>query len=293
MRQVSYYLCGEILEPQHYTEMFYTLRTAAQSDLIYLHLNSSGGDFNTGLQIINNIIASEARHHDPGGARLPMAALIFLAGDKLIVHDNCQLMFHIYPATSPARATSSRPRSSPSASGSRRSWRAFAFPSSEAEIGRILKGSDLWMDSDEISYRLMRMQRAGQGEASRQDRAEGEESEGGREASANSLATRGSGAGRILDDEDRLGDRLPGIGDCMLNVGHITHGLAAPHRLAAAGDLHDEAAGLHREVLLAPSSCASDASSRPARWSARTTRPFRRGQSARGCAVALAVVAAG
>ena len=31
---------------------------------------------------------------------------------------------------------------------------------SEAEIGRILKGSDLWMDSDEISHRLMRMQRA-------------------------------------------------------------------------------------------------------------------------------------
>ena len=30
----------------------------------------------------------------------------------------------------------------------------------EAEIGRILKGADLWMDSDEISHRLMRMQRA-------------------------------------------------------------------------------------------------------------------------------------
>ena len=30
----------------------------------------------------------------------------------------------------------------------------------EAEIGRILKGADLWMDSDEISHRLMRIQRA-------------------------------------------------------------------------------------------------------------------------------------
>ena len=60
IRQVSYYLCGEILEPQHYTEMFHTLRTANHTDLIYVHLNSSGGDFNTGLQIINNILASEA-----------------------------------------------------------------------------------------------------------------------------------------------------------------------------------------------------------------------------------------
>ncbi len=31
---------------------------------------------------------------------------------------------------------------------------------SEAEIGRILTGSDLWMDSDEIRRRLTRMQRA-------------------------------------------------------------------------------------------------------------------------------------
>ena len=31
---------------------------------------------------------------------------------------------------------------------------------SESEIGKILKGSDVWMDSDEIRRRLTRMQRA-------------------------------------------------------------------------------------------------------------------------------------
>ena len=35
-----------------------------------------------------------------------------------------------------------------------------AFYLATAEIGRILKGSDLWMDSDEIRRRLMRLQRA-------------------------------------------------------------------------------------------------------------------------------------
>ena len=49
VRQVSYYICGELKEPQYYTELFYTLRTASETDLIYLHLNSPGGDFNTGL----------------------------------------------------------------------------------------------------------------------------------------------------------------------------------------------------------------------------------------------------
>ena len=47
IHQVSYYLCGEIQAPQFYTELFYTLRTAAETDLIYLHINSPGGDFNT------------------------------------------------------------------------------------------------------------------------------------------------------------------------------------------------------------------------------------------------------
>ena len=61
VRQISFYFCGEIQEPQYYAELFYTLRTANETDLIYLHLNSPGGDFDTGMQIINNMVASEAQ----------------------------------------------------------------------------------------------------------------------------------------------------------------------------------------------------------------------------------------
>ena len=162
VRQVSYYLCGEILEPQHYTELFYTLRTANHTDLIYLHINSSGGDFNTGLQIINNIIASEAHVVTILEARAySMAALIFLAGDKLIVHDNCQLMFHIYSGYFSGKGNEQQAEVIAVGKWFEKVMARICIPFlSEAEIGRILKGSDLWMDSDEISHRLMRMQRA-------------------------------------------------------------------------------------------------------------------------------------
>jgi len=162
IRQVSYYLCGEILEPQHYTEMFYTLRTANHTDLIYLHINSSGGDFNTGLQIINNIIASEAHVVTILEARAySMAALIFLAGDKLIVHDNCQLMFHIYSGYFSGKGNEQQAEVIAVGKWFEKVMARICIPFlSEAEIGHILKGSDLWMDSDEISHRLMRMQRA-------------------------------------------------------------------------------------------------------------------------------------
>lgn len=161
IRQVSYYLCGEILEPQYYTELFYTLRTSSETDLIYLHLNSSGGDFNTGLQIINNIIASEARVVTILEARAySMAALIFLSGDKLIVHDNCQLMFHIYSGYFSGKGNEQQAEVIAVGNWFEKVMGRICLPFlSEAEIGRILKGSDLWMDSDEIRHRLMRMQR--------------------------------------------------------------------------------------------------------------------------------------
>ena len=162
IREVSYYLCGDILEPQYYTELFYTLRTASDTDLIYLHLNSSGGDFNTGLQIINNILASEARVATILEARaFSMAALIFLCGDKLIVHDNCQLMFHIYSGSFAGKGNEQQAEIIAVSNWFEKVMERICMPFlSESEIGKILKGSDVWMDSDEIRRRLTRMQRA-------------------------------------------------------------------------------------------------------------------------------------
>lgn len=162
IRQISYYLCGEILEPQYYTEMFYTLRTATDTDLIYLHLNSSGGDFGTGLQIINNIAASNARVVTVLEARAySMAALIFLSGDDLVVHDNCQLMFHTYSGYLAGKGNEQQAESAAVGNWFEKAMARICIPFLSAqEISRILKGSDLWMDSDEISHRLTRIRRA-------------------------------------------------------------------------------------------------------------------------------------
>ena len=162
VRQVSYYLCGEIHEPQYYTELFYTLRSAAETDLVYIHLNSSGGDFNTGLQIINNVRASNARVVTILEARAySMAALIFLSGDELVVHDNCQLMFHIYSGIFAGKGNEQQAEVLAVGNWFEKVMSRLCSPFlTEAEIANILKGADLWMDSDEIRRRLMRMQRA-------------------------------------------------------------------------------------------------------------------------------------
>ncbi len=161
VHQISYYLCGEIREPHFYTELYYTLRTAAETDLIYIHLNSSGGDFNTGLQIINNMLASNARVVTILEARAySMAALIFLCGDELIVHDNCQLMFHIYSGIFAGKGNEQQAEVAAIGSWFEKVMSRLCSPFlSDGEIAGILKGADLWMDSDEIRRRLRRMKR--------------------------------------------------------------------------------------------------------------------------------------
>lgn len=162
VRQVAYYLCGEIREPQYYTELFYTLRSASETDLVYIHINSSGGDFNTGLQIINNIFSSNARVVTILEARAySMAALIFLSGDELIVHDNCQLMFHIYSGIFAGKGNEQQAEVTAVGNWFEKVMSRLCSPFlTETEIANILKGSDVWMDSDEIRRRLLRLQRA-------------------------------------------------------------------------------------------------------------------------------------
>lgn len=162
IRQLSFYMCGEIQAAQYYTDLFYTLHTALETDIIYLHLNTPGGDFDTGLQIINNMLASSAHVITVLEARAySMGALIFLAGDELVVHDNCQLMFHIYSGSVAGRGTEQQAQvvalSSWFKKVTNRICRNFLSP---AEIGKVLEGTDLWMDSDEISKRLNRASRA-------------------------------------------------------------------------------------------------------------------------------------
>lgn len=162
VRQISYYISGNILESHFYTDLFYTLRTATETDLIYLHLNTSCGDFDTGLQIINNMQASSANVITVLEARAySMGAFIFLAGDEWIVHDNCQLLFHIYSGSFAGRGNVQQAEVLAVSNWFEKFMTRTCQPFlTTAEIKDVLKGSDVWMDSDEIRRRMERIRRA-------------------------------------------------------------------------------------------------------------------------------------
>lgn len=161
VRQISFYLSGEIGAPILYADLLYTLRTASKSDLILLHLNTPGGNFDTGLQIINNIGASEARVVTILEARAySMGAMIFLAGDELIVHDTCQLMFHNYSSALIGKGNEQQAQVLAISKWFEKVMRQVCKPFlADDEVARILRGEDIWMDSDDIRRRLAHLQK--------------------------------------------------------------------------------------------------------------------------------------
>ncbi|MBV8680385.1 MAG: Clp protease ClpP [Aquitalea sp.] len=161
IRQISYYLSGEIVDPIQYTDLLYTLRTASATDLIFLHLNTPGGNFDTGLQIINNIAASDAHVITILEARaFSMGALIFLAGDELIVHDTCQLMFHNYSSASVGKGNEQAAQVMASRKWFDKVMRNVCRPFlTDQELERISKGEDIWLDTDDIRRRLLHLQK--------------------------------------------------------------------------------------------------------------------------------------
>ena len=161
VRQISFYLSGEIGAAILYTDLLYTLRTASKSDVILLHLNTPGGNFDTGLQIMNNIDASEARVVTILEARAySMGALIFLAGDELVVHDSCLLMFHNYSSALIGKGNEQQAQVLAVSKWFEKAMRKACKPFlTDEEVSRILRGEDIWMDSDDIRRRLANIQK--------------------------------------------------------------------------------------------------------------------------------------
>jgi ATP-dependent Clp protease protease subunit len=55
-----YYLSGPIEEPRSYVDMIQKIQIAGPEEIIYIHLNTPGGQLDTGVQIINAMQASNA-----------------------------------------------------------------------------------------------------------------------------------------------------------------------------------------------------------------------------------------
>lgn len=154
-----YYLSGPIEEPHRYVDMVQKIQCAGSEEIVYIHLNTPGGQLDTGVQIINAmqssqahiIVSIEANCHSLG-------TLIFLAADEFVVHDNCLMMIHNFSG-----GTFGKGNEQQSQLEAQIKWfntlahKLYVPFLSDDEFRKIVKGEDLWLQSDEIRARLESM----------------------------------------------------------------------------------------------------------------------------------------
>lgn len=157
---IHFYLSEDIGDPNQYTEMVYRILMASANDTIYIHLNTSGGRLDTGVQIINAMQNSPAKVITVlDGMAYSLGTLIFLAGDEMIVNDHCIIMFHNFRSGIIGKGNEITSQLEATVKWFSELAKQIYIPFlSEEEFNRILKGEDLWMSSVEVRNRLNNIQ---------------------------------------------------------------------------------------------------------------------------------------
>ena len=152
----EFYLSGEILDSQEYVEWFDTIRNARAADVVYIYINSMGGDLYTTLQFLRIMAESEAHIvTSVEGACMSAATMIFLSGDEYQVTPHSLFMFHNYSAGTFGKGGEMYDQLQ-----FERAWsekflgEVYKDFLTEAEIKDMLHNKDIWMTSDEVVKRL-------------------------------------------------------------------------------------------------------------------------------------------
>lgn len=157
----DFYINGVIEEPEDYNEMLQILHTASETDIIYLHLNTPGGNFAAACQICDAIMQSKA------GAVVACAegevcsagTMIFLACNGWHVSPFSTFMFHTSSGGQIGKMPDTLKQVKAHEEHLNRVCGLLYDPFFDAdEIDMIINhNQDLWLTPDEVTERLQLM----------------------------------------------------------------------------------------------------------------------------------------
>jgi ATP-dependent protease ClpP protease subunit len=153
---VTFYLCGEIKPAEEYVEWFQILRAAGETDVIFIRINSEGGDLFSALQLVRAIQESNATVVcSVEGICMSAATLIFLSGDRFELSDHTMFMFHNYSSGAIGKGGEMYDQITHFRSWSEKLFTSFYkdFLTPE-EIKSMLDNKDIWLDAEEVAKRL-------------------------------------------------------------------------------------------------------------------------------------------
>ena len=151
-----FYISKVIEEPEHYVDMVHRIRMAGPEDVVFIHLNTPGGDLSTGVQIINAIAASQAHVVcSIESESYSLGTMIFLSADEFIVQDNCMMMFHQWTGGVFGKGHEQKAQFLATEEWFNDLARTIYIPFlSEEEFNSIIEGKDIWIQSADIKERL-------------------------------------------------------------------------------------------------------------------------------------------
>lgn len=158
-RAFHFYISGPIVEPSCYVDMIHQIRIAQPTDTVHIHLNTPGGDLTTGVQLINAIKASQGHVITHLESEIcSLGSILFLAGEEMVVYDNCVMMFHNYSTGYAGKGHEIASYVDATSKWYNNLMKDVCSPFlSDEELDRIIRGEDLWMQSEEIAERLQHM----------------------------------------------------------------------------------------------------------------------------------------
>ena len=96
-RILDFYISGDIKEAKEYTAWNQLMRNATENDAVIIHINSSGGDIFSAIQLMRTMAESPATViASVEGMCMSAATLIFLCADVCEVSEHSHFMFHTY-----------------------------------------------------------------------------------------------------------------------------------------------------------------------------------------------------
>ena len=145
-----------LVEPSTWRNEINAIRSAGASDEVHLHINNGGGDPAVACAIIKAMLECPAEitghltHSCASAATLP-----FLACDKWVVADNAEFMAHTATVGYECKANNFHEYSLFLTKSVRKLLtKYYTGFFSEDEIESLLKGSDIYLDAEEVSTRL-------------------------------------------------------------------------------------------------------------------------------------------
>lgn len=157
---LQFYLNGEIIGSEYYTDMIQAIRMCAPNDKVFIYINSEGGHVDTGLQLINAINECNCEVITVLDSKAySIAAVIFLAGHTRIVHAQGSLMIHNYSAGLYGKGHELSQQLNGYNLYITNLFRDHLAPfMTDDEIDNVINGRDYWLSSAEVQERLEKVE---------------------------------------------------------------------------------------------------------------------------------------